>query len=578
MASTYSTNLGLELIGTGDQSGTWGATTNTNLGTLLEQSIAGYATQAVTDSGVATVLTISNGASSTGRNAVIALTGALTLARVVEVPAKTKSYIFYNATTGGFAVTVKVTGQTGVSVPNGTKAIVYCDGTDVRNVLSNVTVDSSGNVGVGTTTPSTYGKIAAYVPSGTGGIGVSSGGSSGSDAGQFIAYANGTSYNLQSIIYGTGPAYVQTNGTQLIVGTTSAYPFIISTNNTERLRIDSSGNVGIGTSSPTSFGSTSRVLQVQSSDATGYGSVLVGSGTYTMEMLVNQNSGVMSIGSRSNHNLGFATNDTVRATIDTSGNVGIGTTSPNTRLHVHKAAASAFTGTSPGAFIVTDPTNTVNYFTSIDFNTANSTPIPLARIGMCYTGAGTTLNFGTSNNYSNGITNTAVTIDYNGNLLVGQSTQSFGSNGRVSVLGIYGAYTISMGAASTGGTYYYTDFRTSSGTQTGYILSTDGSSTLYSTSSDYRLKDNVVPMVNGLATVNLLKPVTYSWGASGSLNEGFLAHELAEIVPHAVVGKKDAVNEDGSIKPQGVDYSKIVVHLVAAIQELSAKVTALESK
>lgn len=142
MTSTYSTSLGIELMGTGDQSGTWGVTTNTNLGTLIEQAIAGYATQAVTDSGTATVLTITDGSSSTGRNAVISLTGALTAARVVEVPAKTKTYIFANNTTGGFAVTVKVTGQTGVSIANGAKALVYCNGTDVVQVVS-TTLDSS---------------------------------------------------------------------------------------------------------------------------------------------------------------------------------------------------------------------------------------------------------------------------------------------------------------------------------------------------------------------------------------------------------------------------------------------------
>ena len=143
MASTFSTNLKLELIGTGDQSGTWGATTNTNLGTLLDQAIAGYATQAVTDSGVATVLTIPDGASSTGRNYVISLTGALTAARTVEVPALNKPYIFLNSTTGGFAVTVKVTGQTGVSIANGKKAIVYANGTDVIEV-ANAPVTEAG--------------------------------------------------------------------------------------------------------------------------------------------------------------------------------------------------------------------------------------------------------------------------------------------------------------------------------------------------------------------------------------------------------------------------------------------------
>jgi hypothetical protein len=65
---------------------------------------------------------------------VISLTGALTAARVVEVPAKTKVFVFSNDTTGGFAVTVKVTGQTGVSIPAGSDAFVYCNGTDVVQI------------------------------------------------------------------------------------------------------------------------------------------------------------------------------------------------------------------------------------------------------------------------------------------------------------------------------------------------------------------------------------------------------------------------------------------------------------
>ena len=142
MASTYSTNLRIELIGTGEQSGTWGTTTNTNLGSLIEEAVAGYVTQAVTDGG-ATVLTIPNGSSSNGRNYVIELTGALTAARTVEVPAVDKPYIFFNATTGGFAVTVKVTGQTGVVIANGKKAIVYTNSTDVIEVV-NAPVSEAG--------------------------------------------------------------------------------------------------------------------------------------------------------------------------------------------------------------------------------------------------------------------------------------------------------------------------------------------------------------------------------------------------------------------------------------------------
>jgi microcystin-dependent protein len=144
MASTYSTNLALELIGTGDQSGTWGTTTNTNLGTLIEQSISGYVTQAITD-GADTTITIPNGASGVARNMYIEMTGALTAARNLIVPANKKLYFVYNNTTGGYAVTVKVSGQTGVSVPNGAKIVLVSNGTDIvsaTNYVASLTVGS----------------------------------------------------------------------------------------------------------------------------------------------------------------------------------------------------------------------------------------------------------------------------------------------------------------------------------------------------------------------------------------------------------------------------------------------------
>lgn len=149
MASTYSTNLRLELIGTGEQQGSWGVTTNTNLGTLLEQAIGGYASVAVTD-GADTTLTTVNGATDQSRNMTINLTGALTATRNVICPAIQKVYIVKNATSGGFAVTFKVSGQTGVSVPNGSTSFIYVDGTDARIVSQNPTPVAYGGTGATT--------------------------------------------------------------------------------------------------------------------------------------------------------------------------------------------------------------------------------------------------------------------------------------------------------------------------------------------------------------------------------------------------------------------------------------------
>lgn len=153
MASTYSTNLRLELVGTGEQQGVWGVTTNNNLGTLLEQAITGYASITVTD-GADTVLSTANGASDESRNMTINLAGALTATRNVICPGTPKIYIVKNSTTGGYAVTFKVTGQTGVSIPNGATYVLYVDGTDARQATGSV---ASG--GTGTTTSTGTGSV-----------------------------------------------------------------------------------------------------------------------------------------------------------------------------------------------------------------------------------------------------------------------------------------------------------------------------------------------------------------------------------------------------------------------------------
>jgi hypothetical protein len=147
MASTYSPNLRLELITTGEQQGTWGSTTNTNLGTLLEEAIGGYVSVTVTD-GADTTLTTSNGSADQSRNMVINLAGTLTATRNVICPAIEKLYVVKNATTGGFAVTFKVSGQTGVSVPNGSTYFLYVDGTDARLINGTIAAQNSNNVSI----------------------------------------------------------------------------------------------------------------------------------------------------------------------------------------------------------------------------------------------------------------------------------------------------------------------------------------------------------------------------------------------------------------------------------------------
>ena len=123
------------------------------------------------------------------------------------------------------------------------------------------------------------------------------------------------------------------------------------------------------------------------------------------------------------------------------------------------------------------------------------------------------------------------------------------------------------------------NFATGTFPGTGYAsVSTNGTTITYGTGSDYRLKTNVTPLTDSTAKVKALKPCSYNWVSAPTLeNQGFLAHELAQVVPQAVVGEKDALYPDGSMKTQQVDLSYVVPLLTAALQEALARIEALEA-
>jgi hypothetical protein len=115
--------------------------------------------------------------------------------------------------------------------------------------------------------------------------------------------------------------------------------------------------------------------------------------------------------------------------------------------------------------------------------------------------------------------------------------------------------------------------------QRGSITSTSGG-VAFNTTSDYRLKDELGPLSNALSRVRQLRPIRYRLKSEPEADgcDGFLAHEVAEVVPEAVTGGKDAVDDEGEIVPQQLDHSKLVPILVAAVQELTAKVQGLEAE
>lgn len=146
MPSTYSPNLAITLQADGENTGTWGDITNTNLGTLIEQALVATGTISMLDS--TTTISMVNGATCPARCYVLQLTGTITAQRNLQVPAISKPYLIVNNTTGGFAVEVLISGGTGIVVPNGASKLVYANGTNVVDLftdLSNLNVAGTLN-------------------------------------------------------------------------------------------------------------------------------------------------------------------------------------------------------------------------------------------------------------------------------------------------------------------------------------------------------------------------------------------------------------------------------------------------
>jgi len=250
--------------------------------------------------------------------------------------------------------------------------------------------------------------------------------------------------------------------------------------------------------------------------------------------------------------LALQTGNTTAVTIDASQNVGIGITSPVGKLHVR-------TGIDSNLEVQTSTVITGVQLLSINNARNVYGPIELSGSQNVF--------------YTNGTER--MRIDSSGYVMVGTTSQV--ASGKVSIS--YAGNTLqglAFNDTASNATAQALRFL-SGGTLVGYIQ-TSTTATTYVTSSDYRLKENIAPITGALDKVAQLKPVTYKWKINGSDGQGFIAHELQAIIPDCVSGEKDAVNEDGSIKPQGIDTSFLVATLTAAIQEQQALITSLTAR
>jgi len=265
--------------------------------------------------------------------------------------------------------------------------------------------------------------------------------------------------------------------------------------------------------------------------------------------------------------LALQTGNTTALTIDASQNVGIGTTSPN-QTGFTAPVLSVTNGTSGVLELIGTQASDGTVGQVAWYNTSGT-----ARIGQI-------LGLRSGANDSGAITfQTASAGSLAERMRINSASVGIGSTLTTSGLTVgyvggngWNINTISTTTAGAGAIVF-----TNPNGVVGSI-NTSGSTTGYSTSSDYRLKENIVSMVGALNTVAALKPVTYKWKVDGSDGQGFIAHELQEVVPQAVTGEKDAVDEDGNIKPQGVDTSFLVATLTAAIQEQQALITSLTAR
>jgi hypothetical protein len=276
MASTFSTSLKLELIGDGEQSGIWGQTTNTNLGTLLEQAITGVVSITMADANY--TLTNFNGVSDESRNAVLVVGGTNAAVRDVIAPLVEKLYVVKNSTAGGFAINIRAASGSSVSVPSGATVWVYCDGTN----FNAINTESVGNFEVNgnlTVTGNTNAVAATY----TGNVVALNY----STAGNVTATGNATATNF----IGSGLTLTAINASNISAGTiANARTTAASANGASTIVLrGTSGEFSAGAITGTSFtGDGSAVSNINASN--------LSSGTVASARIAGSYTGITGVG------------------------------------------------------------------------------------------------------------------------------------------------------------------------------------------------------------------------------------------------------------------------------------------
>ena len=465
-------------------------------------------------------------------------------------------------------MTITINGTTGISGVDGSSGTPAYQGNDANTGISfgtdivtintggtaRVTTNASGNLGIGTISPNQRLQVTGSNSTGFAGATLQNSNANVGLAG--VQFSSDTTYSKSAIAQvrenpnGAGP---------LVFYVDSATDAADWASGDEKMRISAAGNVGIGTISP------QAKLSVSNGGAAGleFFTNYPGGGVGTYIQSYNRSgSAYVNTAYYANSHTFWANGDAM--VIASTGNVGIGTATTTYRTNIvytNSAGGVAETG------LYLRNTSTGNS-TQMQFDGHRNWSL-FVNGSFGAPAGGFTIQDNTA-----GVAR--LSIDSSGNLLVGTTTPSWvNSNGFVVNPSAGEIYITHSTAKIDGDRYAWFVYNT---THIGSIAQSGTTGVAYVTTSDYRLKENVAPMTGALAKVAALKPVTYTWKVDGSDGQGFIAHELQAVVPDCVTGVKDAVDKDGKPQYQGVDTSFLVATLVSAIQELTARLEALENK